>query len=59
RSGDILQFIVAMLCILALIAALGTFLESKRHWWTAKIGLVLRLISNYTFSKPRYAGSSK
>ena len=41
KKGNLFQFGVAMISILITIAIIGTYIESKRNWWSEKIGICL------------------
>ncbi|MES2775211.1 MAG: acyltransferase [Bacteroidota bacterium] len=59
EKGNIIQFGIAVICILSVIVVLGLFLESKRNWWNNIIGYLLKSISNIRFIKTRHAQAIK
>lgn len=45
RQGDIMQFTLAMVGVLATTTVAGILLESKRNWWGNLFGYLLKLLN--------------
>ncbi len=55
EKGNVLQFAICTISVIALITIMGLYLEKRRNWWNNAVGAVLRSIMNRGPIKTRYA----